>query len=151
MTCVVEYSAPYSSFTESQLVSMPAGTSPTGPELPQACSEYMLTNDCETGVNLCDPLCNPLCETVASSAVPWDKQQASEPSEHASEYEYSKASHAESLSESSRNLQILTRPWWEGQLAEGIHTTLKNREGMLAMIKLASPQLKKRYFFIPFL
>lgn len=36
------------------------------------------------------------------------------------------------------------KPWWEGQLAEGIHRTLKNREIMLDTINLASPQLHKR-------
>lgn len=35
--------------------------------------------------------------------------------------------------------------WWEGQLAEGIHRTMRNREKMLDTIKLASPQLQKRF------
>lgn len=39
----------------------------------------------------------------------------------------------------------LPKPWWEGQLAEAIHGTLKKREKMLETLKLASPQLHKRF------
>lgn len=132
MTCAVEYNA----FSESQLISMPAGTSPTSSQLPHACNEHILAKE---GVVI-------VCETAASSAVTWDEQQAAEPSEEAAEYgEYSRASYAES--DSNRYLQTMPKPWWESQLAEGIHNTLKSREGMLATIQLSSPQLSKRFSY----
>ena len=43
--------------------------------------------------------------------------------------------------------KYLPQAWWEGQLAEGIHQTLKKRETMLETINLASPQLHKRFVY----
>ena len=39
---------------------------------------------------------------------------------------------------------IVPEPWWKGELAEGIHNTLRNREKMMDILKLVSPQLQKR-------
>ena len=41
------------------------------------------------------------------------------------------------------------QPWWESQLAVGIHKTLRKKEKMLDTIKMASPQLHKRCSSIP--
>ena len=38
----------------------------------------------------------------------------------------------------------LPTAWWDGQLAEGIHRTLQEREKLLDTVKLASPQLHNR-------
>lgn len=38
----------------------------------------------------------------------------------------------------------LPTAWWDGQLAEGIHKTLQEREKLLDTVKLASPQLQNR-------
>ena len=37
-------------------------------------------------------------------------------------------------------------PWWESELANDIHQTLREREKKLAPIQFQSPQLKQRYY-----
>ena len=47
-------------------------------------------------------------------------------------------------SSASSHHQALPQPWWESQLAKEIHSTLQERERMLATIKFESPQLNIR-------
>lgn len=47
--------------------------------------------------------------------------------------------------QTSRSLGV-PEPWWEGELAEAIHRTLRLRESMLNTLKLSSSQLHKRFW-----
>ena len=111
-----------------------AGTSPTSYLPPQTCFKRECVNGCGEGTLI---VCEQQCEIVASPAVTRDEERGTEPYK---EYAYGRVSH----SKSEFNKYSLPQPWWEGQLAESIHNTMKKREGILATVQLASPQLCKR-------
>ena len=47
--------------------------------------------------------------------------------------------------QSTRSLGV-PEPWWDGELAEAIHRTLRLRESMLNTLRLSSSQLHKRFW-----
>jgi len=129
MTCIIKRAATYSTFTEPGLAKMPQRNDDPVDEYTQESNS--------TGTNASS------CTVAVSSAATWDHQQTTTMEVPAGGEGRRRGLRVASSSASSHH-QVLPKPWWESQLAEEIHSTLQERERMLAAIKFESPQLNIR-------